>query len=239
MVVEANDGRVPVVLGLGGNNTREIINTIEETDFQYVDAILSVSPYYNRPPQKGIFLHYRTIANASPVPVILYSVPARTGSAIEAETTLELAHEVKNIIGVKEASGNLDRIAGNRVRKKASPFRVRAGGRQPLHVINRLGEHRNAVERTAKLAKPCPHIRRASLVERGGGQHIDRVQRPVPCPGTIQRRLRDFNRGPVTLDAPSLVLDDIPAEGIGEHCRPANEWNGEQCARLEESFAAR
>jgi 4-hydroxy-tetrahydrodipicolinate synthase len=109
-VVEVNDGRVPLVLGLGGNNTREILNTIEEIDFEKIDGILSVSPYYNKPSQRGIFLHYRTIANASPVPVLLYNVPSRTGSNMDAETTLELAHEVKNIIGIKEASGSMEKV---------------------------------------------------------------------------------------------------------------------------------
>jgi 4-hydroxy-tetrahydrodipicolinate synthase len=109
-VCEIADGRVPVVLGLGGNNTREILYTITETNFDKVDAILSVSPYYNRPSQRGIYLHYRAIANESPVPVILYNVPTRTGSNIAAETTLELAHEVDNIIGIKEASGSLEKI---------------------------------------------------------------------------------------------------------------------------------
>jgi 4-hydroxy-tetrahydrodipicolinate synthase len=109
-VAEVNDGRVPLVLGLGGNNTREIINSIKETDFDKIDAILSVSPYYNRPSQRGIYMHYKTIAHESPVPVILYNVPARTGSNINAETTLELAHEVKNIIAVKEASGSMEKI---------------------------------------------------------------------------------------------------------------------------------
>jgi 4-hydroxy-tetrahydrodipicolinate synthase len=109
-VCEIADGRVPVVLGLGGNNTREIINTIKETDFNKIDAILSVSPYYNRPSQRGIYMHYRTIANESPVPVILYNVPTRTGSNIAAETTLELAHEIKNIIGIKEASGSIEKV---------------------------------------------------------------------------------------------------------------------------------
>ncbi len=108
-VIEVTDKRVPVVLGLGGNNTREIVNVMEECDFNGVDAILSVSPYYNRPSQRGIFQHYKTVANASPVPVILYNVPSRTGSNMDAETTLELAHEIKNIIGIKEASGSLEK----------------------------------------------------------------------------------------------------------------------------------
>ncbi len=109
-VSEVTDKRVPIVLGLGGNNTREIVNLMEDCDFDQVDAILSVSPYYNRPSQRGIFQHYKSIANACPVPLILYNVPARTGSNIDAETTLELAHEIKNIIGIKEASGNLEKV---------------------------------------------------------------------------------------------------------------------------------
>ena len=82
-VLEINDKRIPVVLGLGGNNTQEILNTIEEFDFDGIDAVLSVSPYYNRPSQRGIFQHYKMIGNACPVPVILYNVPTRTGSNMD------------------------------------------------------------------------------------------------------------------------------------------------------------
>jgi 4-hydroxy-tetrahydrodipicolinate synthase len=109
-VIEVADKRVPIVLGLGGNNTHEILNNIEEFNFDGIDAILSVSPYYNRPSQRGIFQHYKMIANASPVPVIIYNVPTRTGSNIDAEITLQLAHEVQNVVGIKEASGNLEKI---------------------------------------------------------------------------------------------------------------------------------
>ena len=107
-VIEVNEDRLPVVLGLGGNNTNEIIHSIEHYSFKYIDAILSVSPYYNKPSQRGIVAHYKAIANASPVPVIIYNVPSRTSMNIAAETTLQLAEEMKNIIGVKEASGNFD-----------------------------------------------------------------------------------------------------------------------------------
>jgi len=110
MVVEVNEDRVPIVLGLGGNNTQEILHSMEDTDFTHIDAILSVSPYYNRPSQRGIYQHYKLIANSAPVPVILYNVPARTGSNMDAETTLELAHDIKNIIGIKEASGNIEKV---------------------------------------------------------------------------------------------------------------------------------
>lgn len=105
--IETIDGRVPMVLGMGGNNTSEILEYISHTDFSPISAILSVSPYYNKPTQEGIFYHYCTIADAAPVPVILYNVPGRTSSNISAETTLRLA-ENKNIIGIKEASGNFE-----------------------------------------------------------------------------------------------------------------------------------
>ncbi|KAA9345670.1 4-hydroxy-tetrahydrodipicolinate synthase [Adhaeribacter soli] len=110
------DGRVPLVYGIGGNNTQHVLETIQETDFHGISAILSVSPYYNKPSQAGIYQHYMAIADACPVPVILYNVPGRTGSNMTAETTLKLAHH-DNIIGIKEASGNLEQcmhIAKNR-----------------------------------------------------------------------------------------------------------------------------
>lgn len=106
-VIEVNEKRLPVVLGLGGNYTREIIQSFEHYSFKNVDAILSVSPYYNKPSQRGLLQHYKTIANSSPVPVIVYNVPSRTSVNITADTTLALAEE-NNIIGIKEASGNFD-----------------------------------------------------------------------------------------------------------------------------------
>jgi len=109
LVLEVVDKRVPVVMGLGGNSTRDLINSIQETDFDGIDAILSVSPYYNRPSQRGIYQHYKMLAGECPVPIILYNVPSRTGSNMDAEITLQLAHEVDNIIGIKEASGNLEK----------------------------------------------------------------------------------------------------------------------------------
>lgn len=108
--VEAIARRVPLVLGIGGNNTSEIVSHIRETNFRDVDAILSVAPYYNRPGQKGLYQHFRQIALASPVPVILYNVPSRTCSNILPETVLELARDCENIIGIKEASGNFENI---------------------------------------------------------------------------------------------------------------------------------
>lgn len=106
-VIENNPKKLPVVFGIGGNNTQNVLDTIKSTRFRGVDAILSVSPYYNKPSQEGIYQHFIAVADASPVPVILYNVPGRTGSNLTAETTLRLAKH-KNIIGVKEASGNLE-----------------------------------------------------------------------------------------------------------------------------------
>jgi 4-hydroxy-tetrahydrodipicolinate synthase len=108
-VIDIVNKRVPIVLGLGGNNTQEIVNSLKvKADFANIDAILSVSPYYNKPNQRGIYEHYEAIAEASPLPIILYNVPGRTGSNITADTTLKLANDFKNIIAIKEASGNLE-----------------------------------------------------------------------------------------------------------------------------------
>jgi 4-hydroxy-tetrahydrodipicolinate synthase len=109
-VIKKTNERVPIVVGIGGNNTDHVIETIEDYDYDGIDAILSVTPYYNKPTQKGLELHYRAIASKSPLPIILYNVPGRTGVNMTAETTLKLAHEVPNIIGVKEASGNMAQI---------------------------------------------------------------------------------------------------------------------------------
>ncbi len=100
--------RVPVVAGFGGNNTRQVIDDILQADLTGVSAILSASPYYNKPTQEGIYQHYMAIASAAPLPVILYNVPGRTSSNITAATTLRLAHDHPNIIGIKEASGSLE-----------------------------------------------------------------------------------------------------------------------------------
>jgi 4-hydroxy-tetrahydrodipicolinate synthase len=109
-IVEAIDGRIPLVVGIGGNNTQEIINIIRELNFEGVDAILSVAPYYNKPSQRGIFQHFKAIATCSPLPIIIYNVPGRTCSNISSDTCLELAHECENIVAVKEASGDLAHI---------------------------------------------------------------------------------------------------------------------------------
>ena len=109
-VQSVNEKKLPIVYGIGGNSTEEVLKIIRETDLSSVDALLSVSPYYNKPPQEGIFRHYSAVADASPVPIILYNVPGRTSSNVSAGTTLRLA-EHPNIIGTKEASGDLMQCA--------------------------------------------------------------------------------------------------------------------------------
>lgn len=106
-VVQNNRKKLPIVYGIGGNNTASVLEEIQHSDLRQVDALLSVSPYYNKPSQEGIFRHFTIIADVSPVPIILYNVPGRTSSNLTAETTLRLAKH-KNIKGIKEASGNLE-----------------------------------------------------------------------------------------------------------------------------------
>ena len=105
-----NQNRVPLVLGIGGNNTSKVINDLHSFDLNNIDAILSVSPYYNKPSQDGIYLHYKLLAENSPVPIILYNVPGRTSSNITAETTLRLAKNFSNIVAIKEASGDMQQV---------------------------------------------------------------------------------------------------------------------------------
>jgi 4-hydroxy-tetrahydrodipicolinate synthase len=109
-VIEANKGRLPLVLGIGGNNTRAVVKEILDTDLDAFDAILSVSPYYNKPTQSGIFKHFQALAKVAPKPIVIYNVPSRTGSNVLPETVLKLAFSCPNICGVKEASGDLEQI---------------------------------------------------------------------------------------------------------------------------------
>lgn len=109
-IVERNAGRLPILLGVGGNSTRGVVDRLSQGDWDDVDAILSVVPYYNKPTQQGMYAHFRAIAESTDLPVILYNVPGRTGVNMLPETTLKLAVDCKNIVGVKEASGNMEQI---------------------------------------------------------------------------------------------------------------------------------
>ncbi|MEO8734463.1 MAG: 4-hydroxy-tetrahydrodipicolinate synthase [Flavobacteriales bacterium] len=125
-VIEVVHNRVPIVLGIGGNNTAATVEQFRAFDLDGVDAILSVSPYYNKPTQEGIYQHYKALAQVSLRPIILYNVPGRTMSNISAETTLRLARDFKNIIGIKEASGNLDQV-GLILKHRPKDFLVLSG----------------------------------------------------------------------------------------------------------------
>ena len=110
-VIEKNAGRLKIVVGMGGNNTLGLVKSIQNTNFDGIDAILSVTPYYNKPTQEGLFQHFKAVVEASPVPVILYNVPGRTGVNMEADTTLRIANLSEKVVAVKEASGDLGQFA--------------------------------------------------------------------------------------------------------------------------------
>ncbi len=109
-VAQMIGGRIPLVVGFGGNNTKELISGISDFDFSGVDAILSVCPYYNKPNQEGIYQHFKAVCNISPVPVIVYNVPGRTVVNMEPETTIRIAKACQNVIGIKEATDNMDQV---------------------------------------------------------------------------------------------------------------------------------
>jgi len=106
-IIKVNNGRLPLVLGIGGNNTNNVIEEIKATDLSGIDGILSVSPYYSKPTQEGIYQHFKAIAEVCPVDIILYNVPGRTSKNMEVDTTLRLARDFKNIVAVKEAGNNV------------------------------------------------------------------------------------------------------------------------------------
>lgn len=126
LVVSRVNGRIPVILGEGGNNTRAIVEKLKKNDYAGIDGILSVVPYYNKPSQEGIYQHYKAIAEASSLPVISYNVPGRTGVNMTADTTLRLANDFPNIVAVKEASGNMSQM-DEIIKRKPENFDVISG----------------------------------------------------------------------------------------------------------------
>lgn len=131
-------GRIPVVVGIGGNNTHKMVEMIKETDFSGINGILSVAPYYNLPNQRGMYEHFGAIAKACPVPVIVYNIPGRSAANINAETMLALANEHWNIVAVKEASGNMKQIM-NLLRNKPEGFSVLSGDDALTYPMMALG----------------------------------------------------------------------------------------------------
>ena len=125
-LVERVAGRVPLLMGCGGNNTAAVVKDLREGDWSGIDGILSVCPYYNKPSQEGIYQHYKAIAEATDLPVVLYNVPGRTGVNMTAETTLRLARDFKNIVAIKEASGNITQM-DDIIKNKPENFDVISG----------------------------------------------------------------------------------------------------------------
>ena len=126
LVVDKVQARVPILMGCGGNNTRAVVEELQNGDFKGIDGILSVCPYYNKPSQEGLYQHFKAIAAATSLPVVLYNVPGRTGVNLKAETTVRLARDCKNIVAIKEASGNLEQV-DEIIKNKPKDFDVISG----------------------------------------------------------------------------------------------------------------
>ena len=126
LVVDTNRGRLPILMGCGGNNTRAVVEEMKTADWTGIDGVLSVCPYYNKPSQEGLYQHFKAIAEASPLPVVLYNVPGRTGINMKSETTVRLARDCENIVAVKEASGSLEQV-DEIIKNKPERFDVISG----------------------------------------------------------------------------------------------------------------
>jgi 4-hydroxy-tetrahydrodipicolinate synthase len=139
-IKEANKGRLPLVLGMGDNNTAQLIESINRTNFDGIDAILTVTPFYNKPNQAGLYQHYKAISEVSPVPIILYNVPSRTGCNLNTKTCIRLANDFENIVAVKEASGNMEQIM-DIINYKPDDFVVLSGDDAGTLPLIALGGH--------------------------------------------------------------------------------------------------
>ena len=126
LVVKLVDGKLPILMGCGGNNTAAVVEEIKNTDWSGIDGILSVCPYYNKPSQEGLYQHFKKIAEASPLPVVLYNVPGRTGINLKPQTTIRLAQDCPNIVAIKEASGSLEQV-DEIIKGKPADFDVLSG----------------------------------------------------------------------------------------------------------------
>lgn len=126
LVIDVNQGKLPILMGCGGNNTAAVVEELQITDWSGIDGILSVCPYYNKPSQEGLYQHFKAIAQASPLPVVLYNVPGRTGINLKAETTVRLAKDCENIVAIKEASGSLEQV-DEIIKNKPARFDVISG----------------------------------------------------------------------------------------------------------------
>ena len=193
--------RVPVVVGVGGNSTPDVVLAIHGTPLKGVDGILSVCPYYNKPQQDGIFRHFSTIAESSPVPVILYTVPGRTSSNISAATTLRLARECPNIVGIKEASGNFDQIY-QVIRNRPKDFLVLSGDDQLTLPLLAAGA--DGVITVTANAFPAEFSEMVRLARNGN----------FPDARTLHYRLLDFSNALFADGSPSGIKAALEIMGL-------------------------
>jgi len=161
-IIEITNNRVPIMVGCGGNSTNAIIDTIKSESFNDIEAILTVAPYYNKPNQKGLYNHFKMVAGASPVPVILYNVPGRTCSNISAETALRLAKDIENIVGIKEASGNMTQVM-KILRDKPEDFKVFSGDDNLTYPMMTMGA--DGVISVAAMAYPKEYSEMVRLLK--------------------------------------------------------------------------
>ncbi len=192
-----------LVVGIGGNNTQLVCEQIRHTDFEGIDAILSVVPYYNKPGQEGMFLHFSAIAASSPVPVILYNVPGRTGSNMTADTTLRLAEAHENIIAVKEASGNMDQMMAI-LRRRPDGFSLFSGDDALTFPLLTLGA--DGVISVVSNAYPALV---ASMVAAARSGDLHRARK-------IHERLLPFTEMLFREGSPAGVKEALKAMGLGE-----------------------
>lgn len=168
-------GRVPLVMGVGGNSTSEVLDQLREIDLSGADAILSVTPYYNKPSQEGLYRHFKCVAEHSPLPVILYNIPGRSGVNMLPETTLRIARDLPNVIGVKEASGNIEQIE-TVIRQREEGFLVLSGDDgMAVEVIRRGGDGVISVAADLFPAKFCHLI---ELAMKGDFEAAEREYAP-------------------------------------------------------------
>ena len=152
VVAEENKGRIPLLLGCGGNDTREVCHFLRTTNLDAYQGVLIVTPYYNRPSQEGLFQHYKAIADASPLPIVLYNVPTRTGVNLQPQTTLRIAETCNNVVAIKEASGNLEQI-GEILKNAPLGFEVLSGDDSLTMEMIRMG----AVGVISVIGNACIH----------------------------------------------------------------------------------
>ncbi len=218
---ETVKGRVNLVAGIGGNNTAEVVDQLTQFDATGYDAILSASPHYNKPTQEGIYLHYKAIAENSPLPVILYNVPSRTGSNVNAATVVRLAHDFKNIIAIKEASGNFDQI--NQIMRDKPESFLMISGDDPITlpmvalgavgVISVVG---NALPRqTSDMVRLCLKGD-FKAAQKGHSDLIEftRLMFAEGSPGGVKTALKSLNLCNDTLRLPLAQVSDSTATAI-------------------------